>query len=206
MRLFGGGDSRNSDSSKQRVPRHSSGWNTLRTFLKEQEGLRVLDIGPTSSGNINLLTSWGHSIYMADLVGEAQNGTWTRNDADGVAEFDAEGFLEANLAISGRLFDVVLLWDAADYLPKALADPLFDRLHTVMAPGGRLLVFGHVKPETGFHRYHLRDDEQVDVQPVSDLAVANIYTNRQAEALLHAFATYRFFLAKDNLREILVNR
>ena len=174
--------------------------------MNEQESLRVLDIGPTSSTNINLLTGWGHSIYMADLAGEAQSPTWIRAEAEAGKEFDTEGFLDANLPNAGRLFDVVLLWDVADYLPKALVGPLFDRLHTVMAPGGRLLVFGHVKPETGFSRYHLRQDEQVDVQPVSNLAVQNIYTNRQMEALLHAFSTYRFFLAKDNLREILVNR
>lgn len=206
MRLFGGGEARHSDPSKQRVPRHSSGWNTLRSFLRDQESLRVLDIGPTSSTNINLLTSWGHSIYMADLVGEAQASTWLRADAEPGEEFDTAAFLNANLPATGRLFDVVLFWDAADYLPKALVGPLFDRLHQVMATGGRLLLFGHVKPETGFHRYHLRDDDQVDVQPISALAVANIYTNRQMETLLNAFATYRFFLAKDNLREVLVNR
>ena len=206
MRLFGGGEARNSDPSKQRIPRHSSGWNTLRTFLKDQESLRVLDIGPTSSSNINLLTSWGHSIYMSDLVGEAQSNTWVRQDAEPGQEFDTDAFLNANLPDSGRLFDVVLFWDAADYLPKTLVGPLFERLHLNMANGGRLLMFGHVKPEAGFHRYHLRDDEQVDVQPVSALPVANIYTNRQLETLLHPFATYRFFLAKDNLREVLVNR
>lgn len=206
MRLFGGGEARNSDPSKLRVPRHSSGWNSLRSFLKEQESLRVLDIGPTSSTNINLLTSWGHSIYMADLVGEAQSSSWTRTDEEGGAEFDSAAFLDANLPAAGRLFDVVLFWDAADYLPQLLVGPIFERLHSVMAPGGRLLVFGHVKPDTGFFRYHLRDDEQVDVQPVSDRAVSNLYSNRQLETLLHPFATYRFFLAKDNLREVLVNR
>lgn len=206
MRLFGGGESRNSDPSKQRIPRHSSGWTTLRAFLKEQDSLRVLDIGPTSSTNINLLTSWGHSIYMADLVGEAQNAAWLRADAEAGEEFDTSAFLNANLPISGRLFDIVLFWDAADYLPKQLVGPLMERLHAVMAPGGRLLVFGHVKPEAGFHRYHLREDDQVDVQPVSALPVGNLYTNRQMETLLQPFATYRFFLAKDNLREVLVNR
>ena len=206
MRLFGGGESRNSDPSKQRIPRHSSGWTTLRAFLKDQESLRVLDIGPTSSTNINLLTSLGHSIYMADLVSEAQSTAWVRTDADPGEEFDITGFLNANLPASGRLFDVVLFWDAADYLPKPLVAPLFERLHAVMASGGRLLVFGHVKPETGFHRYHLREDDQVDVQPVSALAVSNIYTNRQLETMLRPFSTYRFFLAKDNLREVLVNR
>lgn len=206
MRFFGGGDARNSGTDKVRIPRHSSGWDALRKFLNEQESLRVLDVGPTSSNNINLLTSWGHSIYMADLVQEAQSPAWVKANAEGESTFDASGFLESNLPAAGRQFDVVLLWDAADYLPSQLVTPLFERLHAMMAPGGRLLVFGHIKPEQGFARYHLRQDAEVDVQSLSPLQVVNTFTNRQLEILLHPFATYRFFLAKDNLREVLVNR
>ena len=51
-----------------RVPRHSSGWKELLKHLSTRESLHVLDIGPTSSTNINYITSLGHSIYMANLV------------------------------------------------------------------------------------------------------------------------------------------
>jgi hypothetical protein len=32
------------------------------------------------------------------------------------------------------------------------------------------------------------------------------YSNRQIEQLLHAFSSYRFFLAKDNLSEVVATR
>ena len=51
-----------------RIPRHSTGWAAMLKYLKEEESLQVLDIGPTSASNINLLTSLGHSLYMAELV------------------------------------------------------------------------------------------------------------------------------------------
>ena len=31
-----------------RIPRHSSAWKDLLKFLKAEQGLRILDIGPTS--------------------------------------------------------------------------------------------------------------------------------------------------------------
>ncbi len=36
-------------------------------YLKTQESLRMLDIGPTSAGNINFITNLGHSILHGEL-------------------------------------------------------------------------------------------------------------------------------------------
>src|SRR6202789_843858 len=119
--LFGGGDNtsgqRGGDSG--RVPRHSSGWNELLKYLRSQDSLRILDIGPTSSSNINYITSLGHSIYMANVVEEASKPERLLQTESGEpATFDVEGFLQSNLNFSGRMFDVVILWDTVDYLPE----------------------------------------------------------------------------------------
>ena len=76
--LFGGADSTSSPrgTNAGRVPRHSSGWKELMKYLGTQESLRILDIGPTSSTNINYITSLGHSIYMANIVEEASKPEW----------------------------------------------------------------------------------------------------------------------------------
>jgi len=88
-----------------RVPRHSSGWKELLKHLSTQESLRVLDIGPTSSTNINYITSLGHSIYMANLVEEAAKPEWIiPAEGDKPAGFDVEGFLKSNLNFSGRMY------------------------------------------------------------------------------------------------------
>src|ERR1700760_1454692 len=121
--LFGGGDSTSTSRGDNagRVPRHSSGWKELTKHLRTQESLRILDIGPTSSTNINYITSLGHSIYMANLVDEAARPEWMVAGEPGEPpRFDVEGFLGANLNFSGRIFDVVILWDVADYLPDVL--------------------------------------------------------------------------------------
>ena len=206
MRLFGGSDARSGAAARAaaRVPRVSSGWSAVLKSLRENEGQRILDFGPTSPANINFLTGLGHSIYMADLAGEAADPRWATPDPD--VPFPIETFLSENLQFSGREFDTVLFWDTGDYLLPALREAVVDRLHRVLVPGGQLLAFFHIKPEVGLHRYHLRDDGQVDVQYTSDRAVGDVLNSRQIEKLFAAYRGYRFFLAKDNLREVLVTR
>jgi hypothetical protein len=191
-----------------RVPRHSSGWKDMLKHLQSQEALRVLDIGPTSSTNINYITSLGHSIYMANLVEEAAKPEWSVVGSDGEATFDVKRFLASNLNFSGRNFDVVLLWDTADYLPEPLVAPIFERIHEVLEPGGLMLCFFHATtdPSTSFCRYHLTDTDVVEMQRAGSFPLHQIYSNRKIENLLRDFSSYRFFLAKDSLREVIVTR
>jgi len=212
MRSFIGGSKSTSTKSGNeggRVPRHSSGWKELAKYLKSEESLRVLDIGPTSSTNINYITSLGHSIYMANIVEEASKPEWVIPGKDGAPpSYDVARFLETNFNFSGRAFDVVILWDTADYLPEPLLAPVFARIHQVLQPGGQMLAFFHAttSPETSFSRYHLTDTDVVEIQRAGDYPLLQISSNRRIENMLSAFSNYRFFLAKDSLREVIVTR
>ena len=215
LSFFGGKDKVGSAASNERVSRHSSGWGQLLERMRNEESLRVLDIGPTSSTNINFITGLGHSIYLANLVEEAAKREWiiTQED-DTVGVFDVQRFLTAQLNFSGRGFDVVLFWDTADYLPEELLGPVLHRIHEVMAPGGQMLAMFHSATSTSvsgsskpdFCRYHLTDTDKVDVQRVGDFPLRNTYTNRQIEKYLEPFNGFRFFLGKDNVREVVVVR
>ena len=209
--LFGGGDTKSSSrgSDAGRTPRHSSGWNELLKYLRTQESLRILDIGPTSSTNINYITSLGHSIYMANVVEEASKPEWLIPGEPGEEpKFNVEGFLESNLNFSGRKFDVVILWDTADYLPEALLVPVFARIHEVLQSGGLMLAFFHATtgPENPFCRYHLTDTDVVEIQRAGNYPLQHIFSNRKIENMLSEFSNYRFFLAKDSLREVIITR
>jgi hypothetical protein len=205
VRLFGGSDSRSAAAKASvRIERVSSGWSHLLKSLRAEEGLRILDIGPTSSTNINFLTTLGHSIYMSNLVSEATDPRWAPEDPEGV--FPADEFLNENMNFRGREFDTVLFWDTADYLKPGLREAVIQRLYEALVPGGQLLAFFHTKPENGFHRYHLREDGQVEAQQIDESPVKEILNNRQIENLFGAYTSYKFFLAKDNLREVVVTR
>jgi SAM-dependent methyltransferase len=203
VRLFGGMDGRSSEKVHPRVPRVSSGWAHLLKSMREVEGQRILDIGQTSPNNINFLTSLGHSVYMADLVAEAQDPKWAIQAEEA---FPTEAFLAENLNFGERKFDTVLFWDTADYLDVEIRSAVVARLHDVLEPDGKLLGLFHTRVEKGWQRYHLRDDGQVDTQYISDLPVRDVLNNRQIEQLFGRFSSYKFFLAKDNLREVVVTR
>jgi hypothetical protein len=209
--LFSNSDSTSSNKGAEgdRFPRHSSGWKELLKHLRGQDSLRILDIGPTSSTNINYITSLGHSIYMANVVEEAAKPEWlVPGEAGEPSGFDVDRFLESNLNFSGRMFDVVILWDTADYLPESLIAPVFSRIHQVLQPGGLMLAFFHATTatDTSFCRYHLTDTEVVEIQRAGNYPLLHSYSNRAIENMLKDFGSYRFFLAKDSLREVIITR
>ena len=212
MSLFGGKSAGTTAASlNARVARHSSGWNQLSAYLRTHDSLRLLDIGPTSAGNINFITGLGHSVYMANLVEDAARPEYQVPSPVDAAKltFDVPRYLDDNLNFAGRVFDVVTFWDTADYLPEALVQPVLDRIHSVMEPGGQLLAFFHSKTsgdDTIFSRYHLTGSDQLEMQRRGNHPILRTYTTRQVEGLFKSFGSFKFFLAKDTLREVIVVR
>jgi len=179
--------------------------------LKEEESLRVLDIGPTSPSNINFLTGLGHSCYMADVVHEALTGQWTTppTEEGGEPGFDVDRFIDQTLDFGGRRFDVVLLWTTLDYIPQPLVKPFIQHLHAAMHTSGRILAIFHTKtqgPNTAYCRYHLTEGDTIEMQESEPHPVLRVYTNRNIEKMFERFSNYRFFLAKDNIYEVIITR
>ena len=194
-----------------RIPRHSSGWGTVLKYLKDTESLRVLDIGPTSPSNVNFLTGLGHSIYMADVVIEANRNEWANPPSDDgfPSQADLDSFFERNMDFNGRSFDVVLLWTTLDYLPEGLLEPMIAHLYASLQPMARVLAFFHTKtagPESIFYRYHVTDGDAIEMQEAERLPVRQVYTNRKIENLFSAYSSCKFFLAKDNVSEVIIVR
>jgi hypothetical protein len=193
-----------------RAPRHSGGWAALRKRLEEESGLQTIDIGYTSPTNINYLTGLGHSVFLADVVHDACTENWqTGVDEDGNPVWDIEGFLQRSLNFSGRMFDVVLLWTALDYLPEALVAPVVARLFEATKPGGQLLAFFHIRTqgeETAYCRFHLTPSDDVEIQLAEPFPLQRAFTNRSIERLFAAWSGYRQFLAKDSVSEVIITR
>ena len=193
-----------------RLPRHSGAWAMLRKHLEAEPGLRILDTGYTSPSNINYLTSLGHSVYMSDLVSDANTENWQiGEDEEGNPVWNIEGFLSHSLSFSSRPFDVVLLWTSLDYLPQPLVAPVVAHLYTAMNPGGQVLAFFHTKmqgDEAMHSRYHVTAADQVEVQLAQPFPIQRAFTNRSIERLFAGWAGHRQFLAKDSVSEVLITR
>jgi SAM-dependent methyltransferase len=198
--------------ASERPPRHSRGWIEVRNYLDKTPSLRVLDFGTTSPANINYLTSRGHSVYMANIVQDATKPEWVKPPADAPDAdpvFDTDGFIASNLDFSGRDFDVILLWDTASFLPPEFVPALFERLRTVLRPDGMILAFFHGRlegPETAFARYQLTDADELIALESGSFPVRKVFNPRQVEKFLEGYSSTRFFLGKDNVREVIAVR
>jgi hypothetical protein len=196
--------------SGPKVPRHSGGWAALRKRLDAASGLHTIDIGYTSPANIHYLTGLGHSVFLTDLVRDACLGNWqTGVGEDGNPVWDVEGFLKQSLDLTGRKFDVVLLWTALDYLPEALVAPVVARLFEAMNPDGQVLAFFHTRThgeETAHCRFHVTPGDEVEIQLAQRFPIQRAFTNRSIERLFAAWSGYREFLAKDGVSEVIITR
>jgi SAM-dependent methyltransferase len=193
----------------------------IARLLKSQEGLCVLDIGSTSASNIQFLTGKGHKNYSEDLLRSSLDPALRMPDAAGATVVDSKKFLDENLVYPTALFDVVLCWNLPDYMEESLVKPTIDRLWSVMKPGGFLLAFFHTRdagPDSTCYRFHVTDTDLLQMQevkfappgrPASEKQsprLQRVFNNRHIENLFRDFASIKFFLARDAIREVLVVR
>lgn len=182
----------------------------MRKRLESESGLYILDNGFTSPSNINYLTGLGQSLFMTDLVKDAWTGNWkTGEDEDGKPIWNVQGYIEQTLNFTGRMFDIVLLWTALDYLPEAFVQPVVDHLHSTMNPAGQVLALFHTRTkgeETARVRFHLTPGNDLEMQLTEQFPIQRAFTNRSIEKIFAAWGGHKQFLAKDSLSEVIMTR
>ena len=189
--------------------RRSSGLGELTRLLKGSEGLAILDLGPTSPTNITHFTELGHRVYNEDVLHASQNPEYKIKAEDGSQTLDVLRFFSENLVFRNVKFDAVLCWDIPDYLAEPLVKPMVERIASVMNPKGYLLAFFHTKdagPDVPYVRYHISGIDALRLQRGPQFRLQRVFNNRHIENLFHDYASLKFFLARDNVREVLVVR
>jgi SAM-dependent methyltransferase len=218
MRFFRGSSAGPAETTSkapaQKLTRRSSGMGEVSRTLSSQEALCVLDLGATSANNIRFFTERGHKYHSEDLLlGSLDPGLVTQ-DEQGNRVLDERRFLAENLAYEGALFDVVFCWNLPDYLDESLVKPVVGRLWSTMKPGAMLLVFFHTKdagPDSPCYRYHIMGQDVLEMQHIvapgkGSFRLQRVFNNRHIENLFRDFSSIKFFLARDNIREVLVIR
>jgi SAM-dependent methyltransferase len=205
--------------------RNSSGFRELSKLLVSQEGLCVLDLGSTSPANIRYLTGHGHKTYSEDVLLASTDSSLTVRDDEGRTSLDDKRFFAENLVYPPAHFDVVLGWNLPDYLDESLVKPLVGRVWSILKPGGVLLAYFHTHdagPDAPCYRFHVVNNETLEMQPLSParegrrwpgarsqaggFRLQRVFNNRHIENLFRDYASIKFFLARDNIREVLVVR
>lgn len=211
-KIFGGGSGEqdaSAESTQVRTTRRSTGFQEFIRSIAAPEGQRILDLGPTSPSNINFVTGLGHRAYNDDLLLSSHDPSLLVPGEDGRKIIDVDKFLTENLNHEKELFDAVLLWDVPDYLDESLVKPVIERIHRVTKPGGLLLGFFHTRdagPDAPYHRYHIADKQTLELQRGPQFRLQRVFNNRHIENLFHDYSSLKFFLGRDNIREVLVVR
>lgn len=209
----------NNPQAPSRLTRRSSGLAEVMKLLGSEESLCVLDLGATSPTNIRYFTEKGHKIYSEDLIQASADPSLAITDEQGNPALDSKRFLVENLTYPAARFDIILCWNLADYMDESLVKPVVGKLWSVLKPGGLLLAFFHMKesgPDAIYYRYHVVGNDNLEMQPVerrhesrngaAPLRLQRVFNNRNIENLFRDFASIKFFLGRDNIREVLVVR
>ena len=188
----------------------------------------ILDIGSTSAANIRYFTERGQKIYSEDLLIASTEPSLIAKDEEGRSVLDCKRFLTENLTYPGGHFDVILCWNLADYLDESLVKPVIARLWSTLRPGGMLLAFFHTHeagPDSPCYRYHIVDQDTLEMHDIEmrrdarkgpaavgqtstrgGFRLQRVFNNRHIENLFRDFSSIKFFLTRDNIREVLVVR
>lgn len=195
--------------SGQKITRKSTGFNEFIKAISRPEGLKILDLGATSPANITFMTGLGHRFHQEDVLRLSAEKSLMVPSGDGSMTMNVDRFLRENLSFTRDEFDAVMFWDLADYLPEALVKPVIERIHIGMKPGAILLAFFHTKdagPEAPFYRYHIASKDTLELQRAQPFKLQRVFNNRHVENLFRDYASIKFFLGRDNMREVLVIR
>jgi len=230
MKLFRGssGPEAVPAQGSQKLTRRSSGLGELSRTWESADNLCILDLGSTSATNIRFFTEKGHRIYSEDLLTASTDPELLTKDEQGNVVLDSRKFLADNLVYPAAHFDVVLCWNLPDYLDESLVKPVVGRLWSVLKPGGMLLAFFHTRdagPDSPCHRFHIVGADTLEMKKIElrrearrgptgavhtaitdGFQLQRVFNNRHIENLFRDFASIKFFLARDNIREVLVVR
>jgi len=128
---------------------------------------------------------------------------------EGSTVLDVARFLAEDLQYPTESFDAVLMWDVCDYLPEALVKPVVERIYQITKPRGALLAFFHTRDaglEAPYFRYHIKNEETLELQQGPHFQLQRVFQNRHVENLFRDYNSIKFFLGKENIREVLLVR
>jgi hypothetical protein len=188
--------------------RQSRGLEQFFYNLHGQVGLSILDLAGASQQNVDFLTNLGHKIYSANVI-HSMEECFGPDPSGQTNQSRIEYFLRTNFDYPPQTFDGVLMWDSMQFMSQALLTATVERLAEIMRPKSYLLAFFTVNDkvqEVGWYGFRIQDNKTLLVTDRGMRPTGNVFNNRSLEKLFGQFESVKFFLTKDNLREVIVRR
>jgi Methyltransferase domain len=186
--------------------RPSRGLEQFFTYLRGQAGLSILDLSSASQENINFITNLGHKLYSEDLV-RSLDDVFGGEDQTNTSRIDQ--FLRQTLNFENERFDGVLVWDVLQYMTPTLLAATLERLRTIVRPQSYLLTYFHSDEkaqQVPFYSFRIKDQQHLLLAQRGTRKPAQIFNNRSLEKLFQKFESVKFFLTREQLREVIVRR
>ncbi len=186
--------------------RQSRGLEQFFACIRDQTGLTILDLGGASQANVSFITSLGHKLHTEDFLRSMQE-TFGEDDQTNPGRIDY--FLRQSLDYPDGTFDGVLVWDVLEYMGPPLLAAVIERLSRITRPGSYMLAFFHSDERAAavpYYAFRIQDFNQIQVCSSGSRKPAQLFNNRTLEKLFQKFDSVKFFLTRENLREVIVRR
>lgn len=190
--------------------RNSSALKQFVRSLDTSRDLRLLDLGGANAANIQFMTQLGTRLYSEDFFATLEDcfgdGDYYENQRD---QGRVESFLIQTFSEQRGPFDGALVWDCLQFLRPSLLEKTIDHLHRILEPGAYLLAYFYADdraqqiPQFSFR---IHDEQSLILEPRGEMPPGQSFSNRNIERLFEDFASTKFFLSRDNIREVLVRR
>jgi hypothetical protein len=188
--------------------RQSRGIEQFFFDIRGAVGLSVLDLAGANQDNIDFLIDLGHKVYTQDLVSSIDEA-FGRDLAEQVNPGRIEYFLKQNFDYPQDTFDGVMLWDSLQFMSPVLLAATVDRLYEVMRPKSYLLAFFSASErvvEVPSYAFRIVDNKTIHLTERGMRPTGQVFNNRNLEKIFSRFSSVKFFLTRENLREIIVRR
>jgi len=191
--------------------RNSHGLDQFFASIRERSGLSILDLAGASQSNITFITQLGHRLYSDDIMRTLSTSFGAGDDflLRQAEPQRAEYFLKQSLDFLDGTFDGALVWDTLQYLAPPLLQLTVDRLYRILRPGAYLLSFFSADEKARVipvNSYRIQDSKTLQLAARGETRPAQFFNNRAIERLFQNFQSVKFFLTRDNQREVIARR
>ncbi len=191
--------------------RPSLGLQQFFQHLGRSENLRILDLSGASQANLNFVLQYGHHLYCENVLATIEDVFGTADDA---LQRQADGqlsaqFLQDTFANLQGPFDGALVWDTLSYLQPPLLDHVVGHLHRLLEPGAYVFAFFPSDERARWQlvaNYRIEAANAMNVVPKRVIPAVKPHSSRSLERLFSDFASVKFFLTRDHMRELLIRR
>jgi hypothetical protein len=218
-RFRGGGDDegrsthRNRRAAQRQPSSTSRPSSALREFfesIRDQIGLHILDFSGACQENVTFITGLGHRLYAESFPRAVETIFGSDpSPADLRSPEKIGDFLQYSLNFEPQSVDAVLLWDGLEWLEPDAQRAVVGRIFEVLRPNGVIFAVFHSESaaaDVPVHYFKLLDPETLAVADTGTDRPHRVFTNRSIEKLFERCQSVKFFLSRDNLREVIVRR